>query len=82
MVTIATSIKKYFKFLVACTHASITKTCLVAFVVTTCNFTVLKFSYLKYFALFTALEKLREEFKADSESLAHSEAISILSLDD
>ena len=30
----------------------------------------------------SALEKLREEFKADSESLAHSEAISILSLDD
>lgn len=29
-----------------------------------------------------ALEKLREEFKADSESLAHSEAISILSLCD
>lgn len=29
-----------------------------------------------------ALEKLREEFKADSESLVHSEAISILSFDD
>ena len=29
-----------------------------------------------------ALEKLREEFKADSESLVHSEAISILSLCD
>ena len=36
-----------------------------------------------YFYLpFVALEKLREEFKADSESLAHSEAISILSYDD
>jgi hypothetical protein len=32
--------------------------------------------------LFSALEKLREEFKADTESLAQSEAISILSLDD
>ena len=32
--------------------------------------------------LFSALEKLREEFKADSESLVHSEAISILSLCD
>ena len=31
---------------------------------------------------FLALEKLREEFKADTESLAHSEAISILSYDD
>ncbi len=29
-----------------------------------------------------ALEKLREEFKADNESLAQSEAISILSLVD
>ena len=35
-----------------------------------------------FFLHFTALEKLREEFKADSESLAHSEAISILSYDD
>ena len=35
-----------------------------------------------FFYNFTALEKLREEFKADSESLAHSEAISILSYDD
>ena len=34
-----------------------------------------------YILFFTALEKLREEFKADSESLAHSEAISILSYD-
>ncbi len=31
---------------------------------------------------YTALEKLREEFKADNESLAQSEAISILSLVD
>lgn len=29
-----------------------------------------------------ALERLRDEYKADSESLAHSEAISIMSLDD
>ena len=35
-----------------------------------------------FYLLFVALEKLREEFKADSESLAHSEAISILSYDD
>ena len=31
---------------------------------------------------FSALEKLREEFRADNESLAQSEAISILSLCD
>ena len=31
---------------------------------------------------FSALEKLREEFKADNESLAQSEAISIMSLCD
>jgi len=29
-----------------------------------------------------ALERLREEYKADSESLAQSEAISIMSLED
>ena len=32
--------------------------------------------------LVSALEKLREEFRADSESLAQSEAVSILSLCD
>ena len=35
-----------------------------------------------FIIIFAALEKLREEFKADSESLAQSEAISILSLCD
>ena len=37
---------------------------------------------IRFYFIFTALEKLREEFKADSESLAISEAISILSYDD
>jgi hypothetical protein len=37
---------------------------------------------IKNLNFISALEKLREEFKADSESLAQSEAISILSLDD
>ena len=32
------------------------------------------------YALRRALERLREEYKADSESLAHSEAISIMRL--
>jgi hypothetical protein len=41
---------------------------------------ILRITFLLNF--FAALEKLREEFKADTESLAQSEAISILSLDD
>ena len=37
---------------------------------------------ISFVFLFAALEKLREEFEADSEGLVHSEAISILSLCD
>ena len=39
------------------------------------------FSFIHSF-IHSALEKLREEFKADNESLAQSEAISIMSLCD
>ena len=47
-----------------------------------CRIIDLKEMIISFVFLFAALEKLREEFKADSESLVHSEAISILSLCD